>query len=114
MSYVSEQARLFEESLRRAQKEAMFAKQTDDALRYAWAQQQAAAQQAYAYQQYGFATPPVVPATDPYSVLGLPRSATRQEVNRRHRQLAREYRDDADKLKVLNNAFNAVKVRSVT
>ncbi len=75
----------------------------------AYQQAYAAQQRAYAYQQYGFASPPVVPASDPYSVLGLPRSATRQEVNRRHRQLAREYRDDADKLKALNNAYNAIK-----
>lgn len=65
------------------------------------------------FRAYGFATPPAPPADDPHAVLGLPRSATKQEITRRFRQLAREHHPDhggdAAKMVQITNAYNALR-----
>jgi len=67
----------------------------------------------FTFHAYGFATPPAPPADDAWSVLGLPHSATKQEITRRYRQLAKEHHPDrggdAAKMTQINQAFEALK-----
>ena len=51
---------------------------------------------------------------DPYAVLGLPHSATFEEVKRRYRQLSNVYHPDKEggyeeAMKLLNNAYGQIK-----
>ncbi len=68
-----------------------------------------ARQRQYSQRAYGWKDAPTVPLKDAWSVLGLPHSATRAQLNRRHRQLSREHRDDNAKLVQINQAYNELK-----
>jgi len=53
-------------------------------------------------------------AVDPYTILGLPRSCSFEEVKNRYRQLARIYHPDKEggyeeAMKLLNNAYAQIK-----
>ena len=53
-------------------------------------------------------------AVDPYSILGLPHSASLEEVEMRYRQLSNIYHPDKkggyeEAMKLLNNAYEAIK-----
>jgi len=53
-------------------------------------------------------------AVDPYAVLGLPHSASLEEVKRRYRQLSNIYHPDKEggyeeAMKLLNNAYTQIK-----
>lgn len=53
-------------------------------------------------------------AVDPYSILGLPHSASLEEVDRRYRQLSTIYHPDKEggyeeAMKLLNNAYEQIK-----
>lgn len=58
-------------------------------------------------------TQPVMPLADAYAVLGLPPTATLEEVKRRYRNLARLFHPDAkggyeEAMKLLNNAYDRI------
>ena len=56
----------------------------------------------------------VARAVDPYAILGLPHSASPEEVERRYRQLSQIYHPDKEggyegAMKLLNNAYEQIK-----
>ena len=101
-----------DEMLRRLKAEQAY---RDDPMRFSFAQggnisEAEFRRRVFGANAYGFNTSiPIVPKPDAYAVLGLPHTATRAMLNKRHRQLAREHRDNEAKLTEVNNAYNAIK-----